>query len=204
MDIRRIHRRHDTGEGHQAGSGRLWATAFTFVDGTIFFVAADGSRRAELWMTDGTPARTWWRILSRGAGRRAFADWSASEKPSSSGPSADRTVTAGHSSVATAPYRWHLRAEANRLPQSGTAVNGKLMFRGRDSEHGFELWRSDGTHAGTSLVKEINHRGADTTLDAKVVRNLTRFGGEAFFQTDDGVQGSNCGGQTGARTGPSS
>ena len=64
------------------------------------------------------------------------------------------------------------------------------MPRGRDSEHGSELRRSDGTHAGTSLVKEINHRGADTTLDAKVVRNLTRFGGEAFFQTDDGVHGS--------------
>ena len=65
------------------------------------------------------------------------------------------------------------------------------MFRGRDSEHGFELWRSDGTHAGTSLVKEINHRGADTTLDAKVVRNLTRFGGEALLpDADEACTGS--------------
>ena len=72
---------------------------------------------------------------------------------------------------------------------NGIGVNGKLMFRGRDSEHGFELWRSNGTRAGTTLVKDINHRGADTTLDGYVVRNLTKFAGEAFFQTADDVHG---------------
>jgi ELWxxDGT repeat protein len=39
------------------------------------------------------------------------------------------------------------------------------------------------------MVKDINHREPNT-FDAYVVRNLTRFNGKAFFQTDDGVHGT--------------
>src|SRR5262249_56556017 len=35
-------------------------------------------------------------------------------------------------------------------------VNGKLYFAGDDGKNGTELWVSDGTTAGTSLVKDIN------------------------------------------------
>ena len=35
-------------------------------------------------------------------------------------------------------------------------VNGTLFFDTRDIVHGWELWRSDGTAAGTRLVRDIN------------------------------------------------
>ncbi len=37
-----------------------------------------------------------------------------------------------------------------------TLLNGKLYFSAQDSLHSYELWTSDGTGAGTLLVKDIN------------------------------------------------
>jgi ELWxxDGT repeat protein len=34
-------------------------------------------------------------------------------------------------------------------------VNGTLFFVAEDQDHGRELWRSDGTAAGTMLVRDI-------------------------------------------------
>ena len=41
-------------------------------------------------------------------------------------------------------------------PYSLTNVNGTLFFTADDSVHGDELWKSNGTAAGTVLVKDIN------------------------------------------------
>ena len=38
---------------------------------------------------------------------------------------------------------------------SATEVNGHLFFPGRDAAHGLELWVTDGTAAGTRLVKDL-------------------------------------------------
>ena len=37
-----------------------------------------------------------------------------------------------------------------------TAVQGTLYFQADDSVHGWELWESDGTEAGTVMVKDID------------------------------------------------
>ena len=46
-----------------------------------------------------------------------------------------------------------------RSLSSLTNVNGTLFFAADDGTNGTELWKSDGTAAGTVLVKDINPGG---------------------------------------------
>ena len=53
----------------------------------------------------------------------------------------------------TAPRRGRPWSRGNLSPDEITDFNGILYFRASDSD---ELWRSDGTEAGTTMVKDIN------------------------------------------------
>jgi ELWxxDGT repeat protein len=46
-------------------------------------------------------------------------------------------------------------AGANSLPEIQKAVDGVLYFYADDGVHGKELWRSDGSANGTTMVKDI-------------------------------------------------
>src|SRR4051812_4954434 len=45
---------------------------------------------------------------------------------------------------------------AGASPSNLTEMNGLLYFTANDGSNGQELWKSDGTVAGTQLVKDIN------------------------------------------------
>ncbi len=53
-----------------------------------------------------------------------------------------------------------------------------------DSVYGRELWKSDGTEAGTVMVKDINTGSGDSTP-----QRLTSMNGALFFRADDGAHG---------------
>ena len=77
----------------------------------------------------------------------------------------------------------------SRLPRAATPyaltdVGGTLFFTADDGTHGRELWTSDGTEAGTVLVKDI-HPGDRCGLPGF----LTDVGGTLFFTADDGIHG---------------
>lgn len=55
-------------------------------------------------------------------------------------------------------------------------MNGTLFFSANDGVNGKELWKSDGTAAGTTLVKEINIGNNSSFLEY-----LTRVNGPLFF-----------------------
>ncbi len=61
--------------------------------------------------------------------------------------------------------------------------NGTLFFSASDGSNGGELWKSDGTAAGTMLVKDINPSGNSSPA------SLTNVNGELFFRADDGSNG---------------
>lgn len=66
-----------------------------------------------------------------------------------------------------------------------TNVNGTLFFTADDGSSGFELWKTDGTTAGTMLVMDIN-AGSDNSYP----RNLVNVNGTLYFQADNGSAGN--------------
>jgi ELWxxDGT repeat protein len=63
-------------------------------------------------------------------------------------------------------------------------VNGTLFFVANNGVSGFELWKSNGTAAGTVLVKDINPGSASSGA-----RYLTNLNGTLFFTATNGVTG---------------
>lgn len=69
-------------------------------------------------------------------------------------------------------------------PGELTSSNGVLFFDADDGTHGDELWRSDGTAAGTAMVKDINPNAGS------FISELINVGGTLYFRADDGTHGS--------------
>jgi ELWxxDGT repeat protein len=72
-------------------------------------------------------------------------------------------------------------------PTHLTDVNGTLFFVGNDSVRGPALWKSDGTAAGTVLVKDVHPGTSPASYLAPY--SLTDLNGTLFFVSDDGVHG---------------
>jgi ELWxxDGT repeat protein len=61
---------------------------------------------------------------------------------------------------------------------------GKFYFPGNDGVTGAELWVTDGTTAGTILLKDINPSGSSYPGD------FVAYNGDLYFEANDGVNGS--------------
>ena len=71
------------------------------------------------------------------------------------------------------------------------ALRGSLLFVADDGEHGSQLWRSDGTLAGTRRLTGLEGPPA----------GLTVVGDRVFFTADDGVHGREVWSTDGTRAG---
>ncbi len=69
-------------------------------------------------------------------------------------------------------------------PQYLTTVSNTLFFTATDGTHGDELWKSDGTAAGTVLVADINPGTPDS-----LPKYLVNVAGTLYFSADDGIDG---------------
>ncbi len=68
--------------------------------------------------------------------------------------------------------------------RDSTALGTTLFFVENDGIHGFELWKSDGTEAGTLMVKDICPGACGDDLFG-----LTVSSGILYFMANDGVHG---------------
>jgi ELWxxDGT repeat protein len=72
----------------------------------------------------------------------------------------------------------------NSLPEYHTNANGVLIFNANDGVNGTELWKSDGTAAGTVLVNDLNPGAGHSTPE-----EITNIDGTVFFRANDGSNG---------------
>src|SRR5690606_24298129 len=61
--------------------------------------------------------------------------------------------------------------------------NNLLFFAADDGSTGTELWVSDGTEAGTVLLKDLNPSGSSDP------KEFTQYNGKLYFSADDGTNG---------------
>ncbi len=76
------------------------------------------------------------------------------------------------------------------FPSGLTDVNGTLFFTADDGEHGSELWKSDGTAAGTVMVKDINPSIGAYGARSSYPWSLTNVDGVLYFTASDGQNGN--------------
>ena len=67
-------------------------------------------------------------------------------------------------------------------------LNGELLFAANDGTHGDELWQSDGTAAGTTMVADLNpgSNGSYPAFDG----SMAILNGTLIYTADDGVHGA--------------
>jgi ELWxxDGT repeat protein len=65
-----------------------------------------------------------------------------------------------------------------------TVLGSTLYFEASNGTDGYELWKSDGTTAGTVMVKDIN-----TASNSGNIRAIVRHGNLLYFQAQDSVNG---------------
>ncbi len=69
-------------------------------------------------------------------------------------------------------------------PDVITNVNGTVFFRGSDGSAGVEVFKSDGTEAGTVLAADVNPSGGSNPAQ------LTNVNGTLFFRANNGTEGN--------------
>jgi ELWxxDGT repeat protein len=70
-------------------------------------------------------------------------------------------------------------------PTDLTTSSSFVYFSADDGVHGVQLWRSDGSAAGTTMVTDINEAGGGFNAT-----DLTDVNGVLYFTADDGTHGS--------------
>ncbi len=168
---------------------------FAFLNGELFF-QADGGTGDELWKTDGTTAGTVQvKEIAPGGGffgsssPQAFIEYNgelffAASDGATSGRELWKTDGTAAGTVLVKDINPGGGFFLGSNPFDFTLFNGELFFTAEDATSGKELWKSDGTAAGTVLVKDI-WPGAQGSF----LGGLTVFNGELFFGANDGSTG---------------
>src|SRR5215210_4777844 len=205
-------------DGTAAGTGLLSERAknafsfFRFGDRLLFSASRLGGYPPTMWATDGTPAGTT-RVSRYGfshpallGGQVLFSGFSGlgDELMKTDGLTRTVQLVKDIDPFIVETFHHQCFGESSR-PVFGGVVGGRLILAADDGRSGRELWASDGTPAGTVLVRDINPgrtpgapepcedfpdapRRHDTGLSSDP-QGFMLLGGVALFSADDGLRG---------------
>jgi len=160
------------------------------VGSTLFLSAEDGVHGRELWKSDGTAAGTVLVKDIRPVG--ASSPWPLAALGGTllfgaeDGTHGMELWRSDGTEAGTILVKDINPGTGSSYPGTGSlmaAMGGVLYFAADDGVHGFELWKSDGTAAGTVLVKDINPTGHASPT------SLIALGNTLLFAANDGVHG---------------
>lgn len=166
-------------------AGGTGAPPMVLAGDRLFLVAATSATGAELWTSDGTEAGTvpvadlntgpsgaivteltalGDRVVFRALSAGSFGLW--------------RSDGTAAGTVRLTP------ASASSSPRSVTTAGGRAFFVEADATHGDELWATDGTVAGTALVRDVDPGPGSSLPDT-----LAALGASVLFSARDAAGG---------------
>jgi ELWxxDGT repeat protein len=170
----------------------------TALGGELYFSASNGVNGRQLWRSDGTAAGTV--MLTDVPGGADPEDLTAADGElffSATDPAHGRELWQSDGTVAgttlvsditsgPASSDPHDIVYAIGQQDNTTSAQALVYFSASDGPDGYQLWRSDGTAAGTVMVTDVNP-GPGAGLVPADISPLT--GTTAMFSGDDGVHG---------------
>ena len=173
-----------------------------------FFVADDGSSGQELWITDGTesgtrqvkdinpgPDSSYPGVFHEFNGELYFVanDGVNGEELWKSDGTESGTILLSDINPGSGYQYPYGDGPLQSFPRDFTEHNGVLLFSAEDAVNGAELWRTDGTAAGTVLLTDIFPGSFDDGFgqypNSSNPTGLVEFNGEVYFAADDGASG---------------
>lgn len=173
-------------------AGGVVAGSTVDVDGTLYFQSDHGGQNG-LWTTDGTPAGT--RFLRAFGYAALFTRMGGAvyfyAEEAATGGELWRTDGTPQGTVLVKDVRPGAAgslATGHSRRMGVSAAGDRLYFLADDGVHGAEVWTSDGTAAGTALLKDINP-GAANGVETHASHRFGYFGeinGRIVFQAAQG------------------
>lgn len=159
-------------------------------NGSVFFATYFD----EIWVTDGTIAGTAQSEITGAFDRVATNGQQLFLRAPDGTISVSDGTLAGTSAVVDPNG---LAPEVDFASQTfPTNSAGEAFFNGKTDDHGFELWKTDGTIAGTALVKDINLGTANSGPHELMILDDV-----LYFLASDGVNGVDLWRSDGTETG---
>lgn len=168
--------------------------SLTNFNGLLYYAAIDGIGGEALWRSDGTALGTI-QVKSINSSNGTFPTSLTNVNGTlyfnaNDGVTGQELWKSDGTTIGTVQVKDINPGSASSNPGSLTNVNGVLYFTALDDanpdpdKHGVELWKSDGTAAGTVLVKDIN-----VGVSGSFPSSLRDVSGKLFFVADDGIAG---------------
>ena len=183
------------------GNNSSYPLNFATIGNTTVFAATDGVHGVELWKTDGTTLGTSMLMdINPGAGDGLYytdnllnthysvftvmgnyAYFFAND--GSTGFELWRTDGSANGTTMVQDINPGAGSSATQIGNAMGVMGGYIYFSATDGTNGLQLWKSDGTGAGTTIVKRINSTG-----DANPAYFFVN-GSTLYFSANDGTTG---------------